>query len=422
MFALARFHSRVFLSFCMLSVAVAGTRADWPQFRGPGGLGVSQDTGLPVSWGPNDGIAWKAPLPGAGGSSPVILGDRIFLTCFTGYNVPGEPQGSMEDLKRHVLCLGCEDGKIIWRTGVESRLPEQTKIRTEHGYASNTPATDGERLYVFFGKSGVFAFDLAGKQLWHADVGSKIHGWGSAASPVVHGDLVIVNASVESASIVALDRKSGRQVWTTPGIKEAWNTPLLVDVPGGKAELAVAMPRQVVGIDPASGERLWSCDTGIRWYMVPCMTAHGGVIYCVGGRSNDALAVKAGGRGDVTATHRLWQLKKGSNVPSVLYHDGHVYWAHESGEAFCVEAQTGAFVYEEKLPRSDLIYPSPILADGKIHYMSRRGRTFVVPVGAEFKVLATNELGREGMFHASPAVAGGRLYVRSDKALFCIGK
>jgi outer membrane protein assembly factor BamB len=410
------------LACCIVSAVALAARADWPQFRGAGGLGVSTETGLPVSWSADENVVWKTPLPGAGGSSPVILGDRIFLTGFTGYNVPGEPQGSMEDLKRYVLCLGRGDGKILWRTEVESRLPEQTKIRTEHGYASNTPVTDGERLYVFFGKSGVFAFDLAGKQLWHADVGSKIHGWGSAASPIVHGDLVIVNASVESASIVGLDRKNGREVWRTDGIKEAWNTPLLVSLPGGKAELVVAMPRQVVGLDPASGERLWSCDTGIRWYMVPCMTAHEGVIYCAGGRSNDALAVRAGGRGDVTATHRLWQLEKGSNVPSLLYHDGHVYWAHESGEAFCVDAKTGAFVYQHKLPRSDLIYPSPILAGGNIYYMSRRGRTFVVPVGPEFKVLATNELGREGMFHASPAVAGGRLFIRADKALFCIGK
>jgi len=383
---------------------------------------VSSDEGVPVTWSPSENVVWRTPLPGAGGSSPVILGERIFLTCFSGYNVPGEPQGEMDGLKRHVLCLARKSGKVLWKTEVPSLLPEQSKIRTGHGYASGTPVTDGERLYVFFGKSGVFAFDLEGSRLWHADVGSKIHGWGSAASPVVHGERVIVNASVESASIVALDRKSGKEVWRAPGIKEAWNTPLLVDVPGGGTELAVAMPRRVIGLDPATGEKLWTCETGIRWYMVPSMTAHGGIVYCAGGRSNDALAVKAGGRGDVTATHRLWQLKKGSNVPSLLFHDGHVYWAHESGEAFCVEAGSGEFVYQEKLPRSDLIYPSPVLADGKIYYMSRRGRTFVVPVGAEFKVLATNELGREGMFHGSPAVAGGQLFIRSDTALFCIGE
>jgi len=336
--------------------------------------------------------------------------------------VPGEPKGSMDDLKRHVLCLGRKDGKTLWSTEVESKLPEQSKIRTGHGYASNTPATDGERLYVFFGKSGVFAFDLEGKQLWHADVGSKLNGWGSAASPIVHGDLVIVNASIESSTIYALDKKSGKEVWRCPGIKQAWNTPILVPLPGGKTELAVAMPKQVVGIDPASGEKLWTCDTGIGWYMVPGMTAHAGVIYCAGGRSNDALAVKAGGRGDVTGSHRLWQLKKGSNVPGLLYHEGRVYWAHESGAAFCVDAKTGKFVYQEKLPRSDLIYPSPILADGKIYYMSIRGRAFVVPASPKFEVLATNELGRAGTFHASPAVAGGKLFIRSDKALFCIGK
>ena len=411
---------------CVLGVVAAATAAsggtsEWPQFRGPKGLGTSADKGLPVSWTAEENVVWKVSLPGAGGSSPVILGERIFLTCFTGYKVPGEPDGSMDQLKRHVLCLRRSDGKTLWSKAVPSRLPEKSRIRTGHGYASNTPATDGERLYVFFGKSGVFAFDLEGRQLWHALVGSRLSGWGSAASPIVYRNLVIVNASIESSSIVALDKTSGKEAWRAPGIKEAWNTPLLVDLGGGKTELVVAIPRKVLGLDPASGERLWSCETGIGWYMVPSMTAHAGVVYCAGGRSNDALAIRAGGRGDVTASHRLWQLKKGSNVPSVLVHDGHVYWAHESGRAFCVEAKTGRIVYERRLPRSDLIYPSPVLADGKIYYMSRRGRTFVVAARPEFKLLATNELGRAGMFHGSPAVAGGRLFLRSDKYLFCLG-
>ena len=422
----SRAHRSALVVACVLGMVFAATAAsgassDWPRFRGPKGLGTSPDKGLPLSWSAEDNVVWRVPLPGAGGSSPVILGERIFLTCFSGYNVPGEPRGSMDQLRRHVLCLQRSDGKTLWSKEVPSRLPEQSSIRTGHGYASSTPATDGERLYVFFGKSGVFAFDLAGRQLWHAHVGSRLNGWGSGASPIVHGKLVIVNASIESSSIVALDKMSGKDVGRAPGIKEAWNTPLLVDLGGGKTELVVAIPRTVLGLDPASGERLWSCATGIGWYMVPSMAAHGGVVYCAGGRSNDALAIRAGGRGDVTASHRLWQLKKGSNVPSVLVHEGHVYWAHESGRAFCVEAKTGRIVYEQRLPRSDLIYPSPVLADGKIYYMSRRGRTFVVAASPEFKLLSTNELGRAGMFHGSPAVAGGRLFLRSDKYLFCLG-
>jgi len=408
------------LGIVVATTAASGGATDWPQFRGVKGLGASADTGLPVSWGTDENVVWKVPLPGAGGSSPVILGERIFLTSFTGFKVPGEPGGTMDQLKRHVLCLRRRDGKMLWDKVVQSRLPERSRIRTGHGYASNTPATDGQRLYVFFGKSGVFAFDLDGRELWHADVGSRLHGWGSAASPVVHGNLVIVNASIESRSIVALDSKSGKEVWRAQGIREAWNTPLLVDVGGGKTELVVGIPRKVLGIDPATGQRLWSCDTGIGWYMVPSGVAHAGVVYYAGGRSNDSLAIRAGGRGDVTGSHRLWQLKKGSNVPSLVYHKGHVYWAHESGKAFCVDAKTGEIVYEERLPRSDLIYPSPVLADGKIYYTSRRGRTFVVAAKPEFKLLGSNELGRAGMFHASPAVAGGRLYIRSDKYLFCI--
>jgi len=405
-------------------VLVASARgADWPRFRGPGGLAISEEKGLPVTWGKGENIAWRSDLPGAGSSSPIVIGGRIYLACYSGYAVPGEPKGSMDDLRRHVLCLDAASGKILWKTDVESKLPDQTTIRDEHGYASSTPACDGEKLYVFFGKSGVFALDLAGKELWRADVGSKVSGWGTAASPIVYKDLVIINASVESETLVALDRKTGKEVWRAGGIKESWNTPILVDAGGGRTELAVAIAGKVLGFDPARGQALWNCDTDIGWYMVPGLVAEKGLIFCIGGRSGGSLAVRVGGKGDVTATHRIWTGKKGSNVSSPIFRNGLLYWAHENQETvYCAEAATGKILYEERLERAGQFYPSPVLADGKLYYLSRGGRTFVLAEGRTFKRLAVNDLGERGTFNACPAVAGGRLYLRSDRVLYAIGK
>jgi outer membrane protein assembly factor BamB len=405
----------------LAAVATIGLAADWPQFRGPEGEGVSADTGLPTTWGESENIVWKIKL-NPGTSSPIFVGDRIYLTSYSGYNVPGQSGGDQEDLKRQVVCLSRKDGKQIWATEVPSKLPEQDKIRDDHGYASNTAVCDGERIYAFFGKSGVFALDLKGKQLWHADVGDEIHNWGSAASPVLHSNLVIVNASVESQSLVALNKQTGKEVWRARGINDSWNTPILVKTQAGKTEIVVAIQGSVLGFDPANGNQLWTCDTDIPWYMVPSIVSEKGIVYCIGGRgTGGALAIKTGGRGDVTDSHRLWVGGKGSNVSSPILHEGHLYWAHESnGTVYCLNAETGDEMYAERLPRAGQFYASPVLADGKIYYVTRDGKTFVVAAKPEFELLATNSLGRVGTFNACPVVADGRLFLRSDQHLYCI--
>jgi outer membrane protein assembly factor BamB len=279
---------------------------DWPQFRGPNGRAISTSTGLPLTWSENENVVWKTALPGPGASSPIVMGDRIFVTCYSGYGVGGSGRGEMNQLKLHVVCLDRDSGKIQWDRKVDPRLPEQARIREDHGYASSTPVAEDNRLYVFFGKSGASAFDFEGNPLWRTEVGSQLHGWGSAASPILFGDLLIVNASVESESLVALNKNTGQEVWRAEGIREAWNTPVLVSPKDGKTELAVAMPGKVLGFDPGSGDPLWSCDTGITWYISPSMVTYDGLIWSLGGRSGvAAVALRAGGRGDVTATHRL---------------------------------------------------------------------------------------------------------------------
>jgi hypothetical protein len=403
--------------------ASAAGGGDWSRFRGPTGMGSSQATGLPVTWSQEENVLWKTPLPGPGASSPIVTGDRIYITSYSGYLVPGQSGGSLEDLKRHLICLGLDDGQVRWDKKVDAKLPEETSIR-DHGYAANTAVADTERVYVFHGKSGVFAYDHNGNQVWQADVGSKTSGWGTAASPVLHKDLVFVNASVESESLVALDRETGEERWRAGGINEAWNTPLIVTTEAGQQELVVATHGDVYGFDPDSGERLWSCKTDITWYMVPSAVSADGIVYFLGGRSGNAgLAVRAGGRGDVTATHRLWTTKKGSNVTSPVYHDGHLYWMHEKlGVAYCAEADTGEIVYEERMDRGGQVYASTLLADGRVYHLNRSGRMFVLAAKPEFELLATNDLDDGSLFNGSPAVAGNRILLRSDKFLYCLGQ
>jgi len=410
----------------MLIVIGAGwlpAAESWMQFRGPGGQGVSADNSLPTTWSATENVAWKTALPGAGASSPILVGDKIYLTCYSGYNVPGQP-GEMSDLARHLVCLNRTDGKLLWKNYIPAKLPEQERIRDDHGYASSTPASDGKAIYCFFGKSGAYAFDLSGKQLWQADLGDGLSDWGSAASPLLFENLVIVNASVESSRLYALNKTTGKEVWQIDNIKQSWNTPVLAHEKEGKTELLVAVMGQVLGIDPKTGSQLWSCETKIPWYMVPSTVVENGVSYWIGGRSGAAFAVRLGGEGDVSDTHRVWTGTTNSNVPSPLVHQGHMYWASDNqGIVYCAEAATGKLVYQERLPRADQFYASPILADGKIYYLTRSGKTFVVAASPKFELLATNDLrssDERGMFNACPVVADGRLLIRSDKYLYCL--
>jgi outer membrane protein assembly factor BamB len=405
---------------CLAALAPA---ADWPRFRGPDGSGVSSEKGLPISWTAKD-AAWKTDLPGAGASSPVFIGDRIFLTAWSGYAVPGQPGGREEDLKHHLICLDRKTGKVLWNRDVVAKLPAKRLTRDGEGYASSTPVADAERVYCFFGKTGVYAFDHSGKQLWTADVGDGTDGWASSSSPILVGDLVVVNASIESESLVALDRSTGKEKWRAEGVREAYNTPLMVKSKDGREELVVATRPKILAVDPATGTALWSCDTDIGWYMVPSVVAHDGIVFCIGGRAGVlGLAVRAGGKGDVTRTHRLWTSKKGGNVSSPVYHAGHLYWMNDaSGTAFCAKAETGEVVYEERVPRAGGVYASALLADGRIYYVGRDGRTYVVAAKPEFELLATNESLDRSNHDATPVAVDGRLFIRSNRALYCLEK
>jgi outer membrane protein assembly factor BamB len=401
---------------------------DWPRFRGPDGAAVSPATGLPLTWSDTENLAWKTALPGPGSSSPVISGDRVYVTCYSGYGVDQFDPGDPEKLVRHVLCLGLADGKVLWNKPVRAAVPEDPYegSLSQHGFASSTPATDGQRVFVFFGKWGVLAFDRDGNQLWQTSVGtgSAMMGWGSAASPLLYKNLVIVNANPESQSIVALDQKTGREVWKTAakGYVNSFSTPSLVDVAGGKQELVVFLPDEVWGLDPNKGGLYWYC-TGVRGTAIPGLVSAGGVAYVIGGGmgGTGSAAIRAGGSGDVSASRVVWRQSAGSYVPSPVLVDGHLYWVDERGMACCMKADTGKEVYRQRVPEAGNVYASVVAADGKLYAVTRRNGTLVLPAEPTFKVLAHNRLKSDSTdFNASPAVTGGGLLLRSNRAIYCI--
>jgi outer membrane protein assembly factor BamB len=402
------------------------TGADWPEFRGPGRRGAADDQGLPTTWSSGEDVVWKAPLPGFGASSPITLGERIFLTCYSGYGLEREDAGRQNDLLHHVTCIDRATGKIVWDKRSRARLPEKEYggFVALHGYASGTPVTDGEAVYAFFGRSGVWAYRLDGQLLWKADVGKGTHDWGSGASPILAGELLIVNASVESGAIVALNKATGEEVWRAGGIRDSWSTPALVDLPGGKQELVASMHSKVRGYDPATGEQLWEC-TGVRDYVVPAVIAHDGIVYVTGGIKPQTFAIRAGGRGDVTDSHLLWESNKASKVPTPVYHDGRLYWINQRGVAACVNAETGEVVYEERLRirgSGDKIYASLVVADGKLYGVTREDGTIVLPAEPRFEELARNRLDDDSIFNATAVPSNGGWLLRSDRFLYCVGK
>jgi len=402
-----------------LAASAAIDAEDWPQFRGPGSNGISDAKNLPTTWGDSENLLWKIKLPGAGASSPIILENRLYVTCHSGYGTYVETSGDMEDLGLHVVCVDLEKGKTVWDTKIAPKLPESSRVR-DHGYSAPTPATDGKHLYVFFGKSGVFKLGLDGKRIWQADVGSRTHGWGCGTSPVLFKNLVIVNASVESKSLVAIDKKSGKEVWRAPGMSRAWNTPHLIPLENGKTELAVSVKGSILGFDPATGDQLWTCR-GIQDYVCPSIVSHKGIAYALGGRTSRAIAVRAGGRGDVTESHRLWEAPAGANVASPVIHDGHIYWVSDRNRvAYCLRLSDGEVITERRVKAQP--YASALLADGKIFVVTRRGGTFVLEAKPDFKELAYNSLDDASTFNASPVAVGERLYLRSDRFLYCVGK
>ncbi len=401
--------------------ATALAAQDWTRFRGNHGFGVA-GTGIPTTWSNEENLAWRTELPGKGSSSPVTRGDRVFLTSYSGYGLDPESPGDREALVLHVVCLSLKDGRILWDQSVAPAPEEQeaSKRVADHGYASPTPCVDEKNVYASFGPSGVVAFTQDGEFLWRTSVGTKTAGFGAASSPVVFEDLVIVNASIESGAVFGIDKSTGKVVWKTDGIERAWTTPTLVTLQDGSVELVLNQKGAILGLDPRSGKELWRCEA-IQDYVVPCVIADGETLYCSGGRSNMTFAVRAGGRGDVSDSHLIWDVRRGANVTTPLLHDGYLYWSHDKGMALCVRASDGEEMFRERMPTRGRVYAS-IVSDGdKLLLTTRDAGVLVIAAEPEYRELATNRLGSEDeKFNATPAIIGDTLLIRSDKALYCV--
>ncbi len=407
--------------------------ADWARFRGPNGSGVAAGATSPATWSESQNLRWKAELPGPGTSSPIVVGERIFVTCYSGY---GDERGGgdLQKLQRHLVCVNRADGKIAWSAAVPAAQPEDSYsgFLAEHGYASHTPTSDGERVYVFFGKSGAAAFDLAGTKLWQTSLGtdSNRKNWGSAGSPILYKDFVIINASEESHALVAIEKKTGKVVWRADGagLDNSFGTPILVEGEG-RTDLVFSLPGELWGLNPDTGKLRWFAETGLPGNVAPSVVAGDGVVYTCGGFPRlGVLAVRTGGKGDVTKTHILWTGSVSTYVPTPVLHEGRLYFVSDGGFATCLDAKTGNAIYKERLPGASAtgrggkpFYASAVLASGLIYAVSRQNGTFVFEAKPEFKLVAQNKLGGDSsQFNATPAIADRQLFLRSNQALYCL--
>lgn len=433
---------------CMMALCVGlnsvVSAADWPRFRGPNGSGISADAAsIPVKWSPDENIRWKTPLPGAGVSSPIVIGDRLFVTCYSGY---GANFGKIEDLKRHLVCVNRSSGKILWDRSVDAVLPEDSYSGMgipSHGYASHTPVSDGKNVYVFFGKSGVLAYDLEGKQLWHKSVGTESdrRRWGSASSPILHDGKVIVTASAESEALVALSTQTGEEVWRqeASGLANVWGTPLMVRIDDDRTDLVLGVPYEIWGFNPDSGKLRWYSEIPAGDQYSSSVVAVQNVVYSIEGRGGGSAAVRAGGKGDVTKSHTVWSGSDSSRFGTPVVYEDRLYFFSGS-IAGCNDARTGKKIFQGRLEGGSSSsggggrsrfgrggggsdYSSPVVADGKIYYVQGAGSCFVLKAGEEFEQLAVNSVttDRES-FGATPAISNGEIFIRSDKHLYCVSE
>lgn len=419
------------LTWCQIALA------NWPCFRGADGDGKAKNAKAPLTWSDTENLGWKTALPGPGSSSPIVWHDRVFVTCWSGY---GDATGSQDisQLKRHLVCLSLRDGTILWDTTVPAAQPEDPYqgFISEHGYASNTPATDGERVYVFFGKSGALAFDLDGRRLWQTDLGrmSSSRRWGSGASVILYKNLVIINASDEGRAIVALDKTTGKEVWKAAAdtLELAYSTPVVIRRQGGISDLVVGVPFELWALNPDTGRLRWYTTHNLRDNVSPGVVVGPDALYVTGGFPRQGtLAFKiTGGKGDVTAANKLWESNDSSYIPTPVLHEGRLHVINDQGFALCIDAKTGATIFRERALEGGgggrrgggkPFYASPILVDGRLYCVSRKNGTFVIAAEPHYRQLGRNHFASDDtQFNGTPAVAGNRLILRSDKAVYCV--
>ena len=401
---------------------------NWPGWRGPSGDGVSAGEGIPTKWSSTENIAWKIAVPGEGHSSPIVWGDKVFLTS-----------SLTEKNKRILLCINRLSGQTVWQRDVVQSPPET--IHRLNSRASGTPATDGKQVYVTFmraegdeviapnvgserlitpGKIIVAAYDLDGNEKWKTNVGDFVSAHGFNTCPVLFEDLLILNGDHDGdAYLVALDRQSGRQRWRTrrENKTRSYVTPIIREI-DGITQMILSGSLCIASYDPRNGKRHWIVD-GPTEQFVASMVYDGKYVFATGGYpERHTLAIRPGGKGNVTDTHIAWRTTRGAAyVPSPIISGRYLLMVADSGIASCFEARTGKRHWMERLPGGHS--PSPVSADGLVYFVSDRGVTTIIRPSETFAVIAKNELGEP--VSASPAISQGQIFLRTHQHLYCIG-
>jgi outer membrane protein assembly factor BamB len=381
----------------------------WSRWRGPSGQGLVAGSGYVDRWSATENVRWKVPVGGNGNSSPVVWGGRIFLTA--AYSAGA---------RLSVIAFRQSDGQKVW----ESFAPSHAGYaHQKNGHASATTATDGERVYASFGNALV-AFDMNGKLVWNQDLGPISNYHGPAGSPLLYRDHLIVYQDQSSGSfIAAFDTRTGKRLWrTSRDATVGWGTPIAVHV-GDHDEIIVNGQARVQAYDPASGRELWSCS-GTTYEVIPTPVVGYGLVFCASGRAGPTLAIRPGGRGDVTRSHLAWTSPRGSPfVPSPILVGEYLYTVNDMASIVtCLEAATGRTVWQGRLgvARREGFSASPVSVDGKVFFTNDDGETFVLRAGPTFDLLHVNAIGERTL--ASPALVDGRWYIRTDRHLVAIGK
>jgi outer membrane protein assembly factor BamB len=417
---------------------------DWPHWRGPAASGASSEAKLPERWSPTENIAWKAPLAGVGVSSPIVWRDHVFVTSQSGTGAsrtgprlgqgadatPGERSlgggaaaaTASQSLRFLIEAFRRTDGRRLWSYELPLEGPAAT-VHDKHNLASASPVTDGERVYAVFGSGQVVAVDMAGRQVWTRNLAAEFGAWdiqwGNGSSPILHrGALIMVAYHPAASYLIAMDAVTGKQRWKTDRPKgvTSYSTPLVVPAPQGD-ELIVNSSAGVEAYDPATGRELWHFAEPNQ-YPIPVAMHHAGVIYLTRGyRSGPYAAIRPGGRGDISKTHVVWHVPTGAPyISSLVHYDGLLYMAGDVGIVTCVDAKTGERVWRERL--GGVYTASPVAGDGKIYLLSETGETLVLRAGRTPQVIARNAI--DGRTLASPAIAGGRLFIRTDDHIIAI--
>jgi outer membrane protein assembly factor BamB len=386
-----------------------GAEHHWPRFRGPSGQGQTDGQPLPAKWSNTENIAWRTAIAGSGNSSPVIWGDRIFLTS------SGE-----EGRNRSLHCLRRDDGKLLWSRAIPDHEVEPM-VRDKNGFASATPVTDGQRVISFFGNGGLVCHDFEGSQLWHYPLPGFDTTWGTGASPLLYQDSVILIHDQNKANslFIALDKRTGKLLWKGEARNKAmgWSTPIVVRA-GGREELIYAGGLMIKGYDPRTGKELWTLDGPTR-EVVPTVVVGPDLIYTASGRQGPTIGLRPGGTGNVTATHQAWlTIRGGPHVPSPIYVGGRLYTINDTGIATSLDAQTGQQIWQARV--RDLFSASPIESQGLLYFCAESGVTYLLRAADKFEIVAQNDL--ESPILASPAALDGRLYIRTAQELVCIAQ